>query len=200
MIDIGLDNTESVGVAHTALEHTRVSHMFVGDTESLGQSYLPALDNHHGLALVEHIQTHGVAKTPLDAAVHILLPVHLGKVGLGLGEQEGVHATVQMSVPRSGGIPSDHDDWANRAVLGDEASRVARGREDKDGGSVEIQRSPDSSHGARLNNRDGSLDESAHLLKVAHVGDRVLGLEARLAHLADGFLGIVALGGLTRQL
>lgn len=178
MVDIGLDDTEGVGVTHTTL---------------------PALNNDNGFALVEDLEANAVAETPLDATINILLPVDLAKVGLGLGEKEGVDATVKVGVPRSRIVPGDHDDGAHRAVLGDEASGLAGGGENEDGSGVKVKGGADRGHGAGLDNGDGALGQAAKLLEVADVGDGVLGLKNGLAHLTDGLGGVSTLGGLTRK-
>lgn len=141
-----------------------------------------------------------MVETPLDAAVNILLPVDLAKVGLGLREKERINAAVQVSKPRRRSVAGDHDDGAHRPVLGDKPGRLAGGRKHKDGRGVKVERGADSSHGARLNDRHGPLDERAQLLKVADVWDRVLSLEAGFAHFTDSLVGVAALGGLTRKL
>lgn len=168
--------------------------------EERGISYLPALDDDNGLALGKDAKVDGVAETPLDAAVDILLPVDLGEVGLGLGEKEGVDTTVEMAVTRRRRVPGDHDNRAHGAVLGNKAGRLARGGEHKDSRCVEVQRGTNGSHGARLHDRDRSPREGGKLLEVAHVGDRVFSLKAGLAHLTDGFVGVATLGRLTGKL
>lgn len=178
MVDIGLNDTEGVGVTHTTL---------------------PALNNDNGLTLLENVEGNGVAETPLDATINILLPVDLAKVGLGLGEKEGVNTTVKMGEPRSGIVPGDHDNGSHRAVLGDETSRLAGGGENEDGSGVKVERGADRGHGTRLDNGDGALGQAAKLLEMADVGDGVLGLEDGLAHLTDGLVGVSTLGGLTRK-
>ena len=178
MVDIGLNDTEGVGVTHTTL---------------------PALNNDNSLTFLENVEGNGVAESPLDTAINILLPVDLAKVGLGLGEKEGVDTTVKMGEPGSRVVPGDHDNGSDRAVLGDETSGLAGGGENEDGSGVEVERSADRGHGARLDNGDGALGQAAKLLEVADVGDGVLGLEDGLAHLTDGFVGVRTLGGLTRK-
>lgn len=178
VVDIGLDDAEGVGVTHTAL---------------------PALNNDNGLALVENVEGNGVAETPLDATINILLPVDLAKVGLGLGEKEGVDTTVKMGEPRSRIVPGDHDNGAHRAVLGDKTSGLAGGGENEDGSGVKVEGGADRGHGARFDNGDGALGQAAKLLEVADVGDGVLGLEDGLAHLTDSLVGVSTLGRLTRK-
>lgn len=164
------------------------------------EPYLPALHNDNGLTLAEDAEVDGVGETPLDATINVLLPVDLAKVGLGLGEEEWVDATIKMGISGRRGIPSDHDDGAHGTILGDEAGRVSRGRQDEDSRSVEIQGSPNSGHRTRLHGRHGALDHAAQLLEVVDVWDGVLGLEARLAHLPDGLVGVAALGRLAGKL
>lgn len=139
-------------------------------------------------------------KSPLDTTVDILLPVDLAEIRLGLWEKERIYTTVEMGVSRGGRVPSDHDDRAHGAVLGDKTSRISRGGENENSRSVEIQRGPDGRHGARLDNRDGPLDHSAHLFEMVDVGDGVLGLQAGLTHLTDGLIGVCTLGRLTGKL
>jgi hypothetical protein len=85
----------------------------------------PALNTDDGLALLENTQLDGLADTPLETTVDILLPVGATEVRLGLREMEGIHATVQVRVARGRLIASDHDDRTDRAVLGDDTGRFA---------------------------------------------------------------------------
>jgi hypothetical protein len=97
-------NAESVGVAETTP---------------------PALDTDDGVALLEYTKLEGVADTPLEALVDILLPRDLLEVGLLLVVVEGVDAAVQVRVARGDGVAGDHDNGADGAVLGDKAGGVA---------------------------------------------------------------------------
>ena len=177
-LSVGPDDTQSVGVAHAAL---------------------PALDDNNGLTLGQDTQLHGLCHTPLDAAIDILLPVDLAKVGLGLGEQEGINAPVQVSVPGSRGVSCDHENGADGSVFGQETGRISRGRQNNDSASVQIQRCADSRHGAGLDNADRSLNEAAHLLEVGNIGNDILRLQASLGHLPNGLVRVATLGRLTRK-
>ena len=78
----------------------------------------PALDADDGVALVEHAQLDSVHDTPLKTLVDVLLPRHvLEALRLGLGEEEGVDAAVQMGVAGGTPVAGDHDDGADRAVF-----------------------------------------------------------------------------------
>lgn len=70
-------NAERVGVAHAAP---------------------PALHADDGLTLAQNTKLNGVHDTPCETAVDVLLPWGLLEVGLLLGEEEGVDATVQVGV------------------------------------------------------------------------------------------------------
>lgn len=157
VLDICLDDPQGVGVTHAAL---------------------PALDDNKGVALGHNLELQRLGHTPLDAAVDVLLPVDLGEVRLLLVEVEGVDAAVQVTVPGGRGVAGHHEDGADGAVLGEQAGGLARGREDNDTTSVEVQRGADRGHGARLDNLDGTLDKRAELLEVLNVWDGVLGLQA----------------------
>lgn len=87
----------------------------------------PALNADDSVALLEHTKLESVADTPLEALVNILLPRDLLEVGLLLVVVEGVDATVQVRVARGDSVAGYHDDGADGAVLGDEASGVATG-------------------------------------------------------------------------
>lgn len=202
VLDICLDYPQGVGVTHATL---------------------PALDDNKGVALGHDLELQCLGNTPLDAAVDILLPVHLGEVGLLLVKVEGVDTAVQVSVPGGRGVTGHHEDGADRAVLGEQTGRLARGGEDNDTTSVEVEGSADCGHSARLDDADRPLDKRAQLLEVLDVWDGVLGLEASycdvlvhvgnrrttgegangrrltLAHLPDSLVGVRTLGGLTRQ-
>lgn len=104
-----------------------------------------------------------------------------------------------MRISAGTGVSGDHEDGADRAVLGQQTSSLSAGGKSDDGAGVDVQRGADSSHGARLDNADGALNEGAELLEVLEVGNGVLGLQTGVGHLADGFLGVVALGSLSRK-
>lgn len=106
----------------------------------------PALDDNDRVILVEEVQLHRLRDAPLDTLVDVLLPVDLGEVGLRLREQEGVDAAIQVAEPRGCRLPRDHENRAYRPILGDEARRVSRGREDDDGAGVQVEGCPYSSH------------------------------------------------------
>lgn len=157
MLDICLDYPQGVGVTHATL---------------------PALDDNQGVALGHNLKLQCPGHTPLDAAVDILLPVHLGEVGLLLVKVEGVDTAVQVGVPGGGGVTGHHEDGADRAVLGEQAGGLARGGEDNDTTSVKVKGSADCGHSARLDDANGPLDKRAELLEVLDVWDGVLGLQA----------------------
>ena len=58
----------------------------------------PSLDANDGISLVEDTELDCVHDTPLQAAIHILLPWLAVEVGLGLGKVEGIDTTVQVRV------------------------------------------------------------------------------------------------------
>lgn len=157
VVDIRLDNPQRVGVAHAAL---------------------PALDNDDRVVVGQDIEFQRLGNCPLDTSVDILLPVDLGEIGLLLGKVEGVHATIQVRVPGRRSIPGHHEDGAHGTVLGQQAGRVARCGQNNDTTGIQVERSTHRGHGTRLSSADGPLDEGRQLLKVRHVWDGVLGLEA----------------------
>lgn len=157
VLGVGLDDPQGVGVTHAAL---------------------PALNNDNSVVLGQDVELLSPRHGPLDTAVDILLPVNLGEVGLFFGEVEGIHATVQVSIPGGAGVPGHHEDGAHGTVLGEQTSGLARGGKDDDTTGVQIERRTHGRHGARLDDADGTLDLGAQLLEVGDVWDRVLGLEA----------------------
>lgn len=173
---VSADNAQGVGVTHTTL---------------------PALDDNDGVALSQGAELDGVGDSPLDTLVDILLPVDSLKVGLLLGIQERVDATIQVAESRGGGASGDHEDGADGAVLGQQAGGVTRGGQDNDTASGKIERGADSSHGARLDRGNGALHQGAKLLEVGDVGNGVLSLQTGLVHLVDGLGRVVTLGSLT---
>ena len=82
----------------------------------------PALDTHDRIALGEHAELDSLADAPLETLVDVLLPVDTAEVGLGLREEEGVDATVEVRVAGGSGVAGDHDNGAYRAVFGDHSS------------------------------------------------------------------------------
>jgi len=182
------------------LEETKIGWLGWEDTESVGVTHttLPALDNNDGLASGEDTKAKSLRDTPLDAAVDILLPVGLGEVWLLLLEVEWVDTAVKMAKSGGRSVAGNHEDWANWAVLGDEAGRLSGGGKNNDGTSVHVKRSTDGGHGAGLNNGDWALGEVAKLLEVGDVGNGVLSLEAGLVHLSNGLVRVATLGSLTR--
>lgn len=87
-------------------------------------SAAPALDANDIVALVDDTELEAVVDTPLEAAVHVLLPDLDVEIRLGLREGEGPNPTVQVGIPRSSGVAGNHEDGANRAVFGEETSSV----------------------------------------------------------------------------
>lgn len=104
VVDISLDNPQGVGVTHAAL---------------------PALDNDDSIVVRQDTKLQRLGHCPLDTPVNILLPVDLGEIGLLLGEVEGIHATIQVSVPGRRCITGDHKDGAHGTVLGQQAGGFA---------------------------------------------------------------------------
>lgn len=100
VVDISLDNPQGVGVTHATL---------------------PALDNDDSVVAGQNTKIQRLGHTPLDTPVNILLPVDLGKIGLFLWEVERIHTAIQVSVSGGGSATGDHEDGADRAVLGQQA-------------------------------------------------------------------------------
>lgn len=158
---------------------------------------LPSLNNDDSLTLGENVELECLSNTPLDAAINILLPVNLAEIWLLLGEVEWVDATVKVSVAGGASVTSDHEDWADWPVLGQETSRLAGSGEDKNGSSVQVEGRADSRHGTRLDSTDWALHSAAHLLEVADVWDSGLGLQAGTVHGSDGLDWVRSLGSLS---
>lgn len=179
--NLGPSSTQSTNNAiHLQLTDAKVLNIRLDNTQSVGVTHatLPALDDNEGVALGHNTELQRLGHTPLDAAVHVLLPVHRGEVGLRLVKVEGVHATVQVAEAGRGRVTRHAEDGADGAVLGEQAGRVTRGGQDDDATSVEVERGADRGHGARLDDADGALDERGELLEVLDIWDGVLGLEA----------------------
>lgn len=87
-------------------------------------SATPALDANDVVALVDDTELETMVDTPLEAAVNVLLPDLDIEVRLGFGEGEGPDTAVQVGIPRSSGVAGDHEDGANRAVLGKKTSSI----------------------------------------------------------------------------
>lgn len=68
------------------------------DGVGVALSAAPTLDTDDVVALVDDAELESVVDTPLEAAVHVLLPDLNVEVGLGLGECEGPDAAVQVRV------------------------------------------------------------------------------------------------------
>lgn len=54
----------------------------------------PALDAHHRVTFTEDTQFDSLRNAPFEALVHILLPVRILEIGLGLWEKERVDSAV----------------------------------------------------------------------------------------------------------
>jgi hypothetical protein len=67
--------------------------------------------------LREHTQLDCLTNTPLQALVHVFLPISGSEVGLGFGEAEWIDAAIEMRIARPAFIASDHDNGADRAIL-----------------------------------------------------------------------------------
>lgn len=112
----------------SALENSRglvQSKIFLGghNSESVGVTHAssPALNTDDGIALVENTELDGIHDTPLETTIDVFLPRGRLEVGLGLWEVEGVHASVEVGVSRSPFVAGNHDDRANRPILGDKS-------------------------------------------------------------------------------
>ena len=79
----------------------------------------PALNTDHAVAVRQHTQLDCLANSPLQALVHILLPISGPEIGFGFGEAEWIDATIEMRIARCAFIASDHDDGADRPILGE---------------------------------------------------------------------------------
>ena len=159
---------------------------------------LPALNHDNSLTLGKNAKLKSLGNTPLNSSVNIFLPVNLGEVWLLLWEEERIDATVQVSISGSAGVSGDHEDRADRTVLGKKASAVSRSGKNDDGTCVDVQAGTDGRHGARLNNAGWSQNKVLEFLEVRHVCDAVLGLQASFMHLADSFDGVATLGSFSR--
>lgn len=105
----------------------------------------------------------------------------------------------RSTYPGSLGVTGNHDDWAHWPVLGNETGGVTAGGEDKDGTSVLLKGSRDGGHGAGLGGWDWPWGDGPELIESVDVWDGNLGQQAGLVHHGNGLLGVVTLGGLTRQ-
>jgi hypothetical protein len=101
---LGGDNTNGVGVSLTTA---------------------PTLDADDAVATADDAELDTMGDTPFETAVHILLPDLDVEVRLLLGEVEGVHATVQVGIPRGSVVTGDHNDRADGAVLSQQTSSFA---------------------------------------------------------------------------
>ena len=70
------------------------------DAQGVGVAHAapPALHAHDNLALLQDAELDGLRDTPLEAAVDVFLPDGHVEVGLALGEEERVNATVEVGV------------------------------------------------------------------------------------------------------
>jgi hypothetical protein len=97
------------------------------DTDGVGVTLTtaPALDTNDRLTLLENTQLDGLADTPLETTVNILLPVGATEVRLRLGKVERIHATIEVRIARGRLVASDHDNGTDGTVLGDDTGRFA---------------------------------------------------------------------------
>lgn len=73
MVWFGGDDTDGVGVAHSAS---------------------PALDADYGVAAGDDVELEALGDTPFETAVDVFLPAGLVEVGLGFVEDEWIYTTV----------------------------------------------------------------------------------------------------------
>ena len=104
-----------------------------------------------------------------------------------------------MTYPAGCGVTGDHDDRADRAVLGDKAGGGTAGCQDEDSTGVLLKGSADSGHGACLGGRAGDGSKLPQLVESVDVGDGDLSEQAGLVHHGNGLDGVVTLGGLSGQ-
>lgn len=76
---------------------------------------------------------------------------------------------------------------------------ILPGGQDKDSASVKFQTGADGSHRDRLNSVRRTRAQAAKLIEDAEVRHSQLGQQTRLVHHGDSFLGVVTLGGFSRQ-
>lgn len=77
----------------------------------------PALDTDHAIALRKDAQLDCLTNPPFQALVNIFLPIGASEVGLGLGEAEGIDATIEMCVARCAIVTRNHNYGADRTIL-----------------------------------------------------------------------------------
>lgn len=72
------------------------------DTDGVGVTHAapPALDADDVVAFVEDAEADGLLDAPLETAVDVFLPDCRAEVGLLLGEEEWIHAAVEVGVLR----------------------------------------------------------------------------------------------------
>lgn len=97
------------------------------DAEGVGVTHTtsPSLHADDGVTLGQDAELDGIANTPLETLVDILLPWGGPEVGLLLVVVEWPHTTVKVGVAGSAGVAADHDDGADGAVLGHKAGSVS---------------------------------------------------------------------------
>lgn len=61
-------------------------------------STAPTLHTNHRVTVVNDAELDTVLDTPLKTVIHVLLPVLTIEIGLRLGEEEWIDATVQVRV------------------------------------------------------------------------------------------------------
>src|SRR5690349_21826569 len=106
---------------------------------------------------------------------------------------------MERAYPAGCGVTGNHDDGADRAVLGDQASSGTARCQDEDSTGVLLEGGADSSHGAGLCGGAGDGGKLPQLVKRVDVGDSDLSEQASLVHHGDSLDGVVALSGLSRQ-
>lgn len=101
--------------------------------------------------------------------------------------------------PGGSGVASDHQDGADRAVLGQETGSLAAGGEDDNSTGIQLQTGADGSHGDGLGSLGGARSQVAELVEDLEVGNGDLGQQTGLVHHLDGLARVVTLGGLARE-
>ena len=162
----------------------------------VAESSLPSLDGHDGGLGADDVKVESDLETVADTVVDVDLPL-LGRDTAGLGVENGVDTARKVHLAGGSGVAGNTDDGALGAVLGDEAGRDTRGREDDDGTGVLLNRGGDGreSEGLRGLGRAGS--ELAELVEETVIRDSRLGEVGGLSHHLDGLNGVLALGSLT---
>mmetsp|Transcript_69386 Transcript_69386/g.167831 ORF Transcript_69386/g.167831 Transcript_69386/m.167831 type:complete len:516 (+) Transcript_69386:274-1821(+) len=153
----------------------------------------------NGVSLGDHVLGLLLSDGPLQPRLDPVGVVLALEVGVVERAQVRHHAAVQVASGACGGVLGENDDGAARPVLGEQACRGARVGEREDEDRLAVVGGLYGGLGDRLARAEWRLHGGSQVCHGELRVDSRLGLEAHARHHLHRLLGVLALGGLSRE-